>query len=86
MLRTASLILLCILVGCGKHAVGVLPSSNQELTVDILGDVDGCRIYRFIDVGSFRYFVRCGNLTTATSRVTCGKNCTKEETIQTQSY
>ncbi len=60
-------------------------TNNETLTVEILGDFDGCRIYRFQDLSRDRYFVRCVGASSAVTGMTesCGKNCTNDVEIQT---
>lgn len=35
--------------------------SNPSYDVSLLFDHDGCKVYRFYDIGTARYFVKCGN-------------------------
>ena len=72
-----------ILGGCNARPVSVAKTDNPGLSVEILGDADGCRIYRFTDGGGTpRYFVRCQGGTTASWSETCGEHCTTEIEVQ----
>lgn len=66
---------LCLaLMGCGPPVQETITSSNPALKVDILGDVDGCRIYQFEGEGSrMVYFVNCGRTTTINQSYRVGK-------------
>jgi hypothetical protein len=57
-------------------------TSNPEVAVDILFEVDGYRVYRFLDAGEYRYFVTPAGLTTlADHDEYCGKGCVRTETV-----
>jgi hypothetical protein len=64
-------------------------SSNPGFVVSLLFEHDGCEVFRFVDGGNYRYYVRCkpGDDVTAIEQHTqyCGKNCyrTVQEEIQT---
>lgn len=80
----ASLLLVTPLVGCMQPAVATTPSNNPNIEVDTLLTHDGCTVYRFRD-GAYHYFVRCAGApsVSTTSVVSCGKNCSRPEEIQT---
>lgn len=69
-----------ILAGCVRVAPSVEDSAtnNPEVRVELLFAHDGCRVYRFEDVGRYRYFANCPSQDTITGEwsETCGKNCT----------
>jgi hypothetical protein len=71
-----------LLVACYSDPQEKQQSSNAGFTVDVLFDVEGCRVYRFGDGGRVHYFARCngGTLTTGTRSEPCGKNCTRDVT------
>jgi hypothetical protein len=82
--RTLSCLLLLPLAACVQPAVATAPSNNPHIEVDTLLTHDGCTVYRFRDA-VYHYFVRCRDAPTAMtlSRVSCGKNCSRPEEIQT---
>ena len=43
----------------------VTPVNNKTYQVDFLFEYDGCKVYRFADLGNYIYFSNCGNETTA---------------------
>ena len=71
-----------LLVACTEPAESTVASSNGNIPVEKLFNVDGCTVYRFQDGGYNRYFSSCK---TGRSEVTyqqnCGKNCSRPETI-----
>ena len=60
-----------------------LQSSNPGATVELLFEVDGCKVYRFYDKvngnslnASPRYFTKCQNGSSSVGWLeSCGKNC-----------
>jgi hypothetical protein len=67
------LLALLALVGCtvaDPQSVGLA----GQVKVERLGEVDGCLIYRFKDMGYTHYFVRCGNNTTTKYSYKSGKS------------
>lgn len=70
---------LLLLGACSKDPIQSTQTDNRDLSVDILANVDGCRIYRFEDAAHYVYFTRCGSSTATQSWYTCGKNCIKEQ-------
>jgi hypothetical protein len=51
---------LLLAAGCAVPAEPVVEQTPKELRdLRILGTVDGCTVYRFFDMGDFRYFWRC---------------------------
>jgi hypothetical protein len=71
--------------GCMNPPIASSPSNNSNVGVDTLFVHDGCTVYRFYDAG-YHYYVRCVGAkseVTAFSQVSCGKNCSREEGIQT---
>ena len=55
-----------------------LTTDNRDFQVQLLFEVDGCKVYRFWDGGECRYFTSCNGSVNYTS----GKNDTQKE-IQT---
>jgi len=60
-------------------------SNNATIEVQTLFTHQGCTVYRFVDAG-YHYYVRCDSphaeLATM-SHDNCGRNCRRDETIQT---
>lgn len=69
------------LAGCveGAPPVEATATNNPEVPVALLFTHDGCRVYRFVDAGRYRYFANCPAQDTITAEwsETCGKNCTR---------
>ncbi len=65
MKHIAILLILVLMVGCGAKPIASDQTQNPDLKVDYLGESDGCKIYRFLDV-NYHYYVRCnGHVTTS---------------------
>ena len=56
----------------------VVTSSNPEIKVELLFEVDGCKVYRFYDnaLGQPRYFTKCKDSSSVGWIEPCGKSCT----------
>jgi hypothetical protein len=52
-------------------------------TPQVIRDVDGCKVYRFMDSGYWRYFARCATQTTTTYEIPSGKS-KRPESITTE--
>ena len=51
--------LFCLfIVGCAEDPISTANTSNAKINVDTLFEYDGVRVYRFNDVGEYRYFAR----------------------------
>lgn len=64
------------------------PEARAAMRVpEVIGQADGCTVYRFVDRGT-HYFTRCGETVTTTKNYNeyCGKACTrpKQEVITTE--
>ena len=58
-----TLLAFLFLSSCFKEAKETVSTNNNEFKVELLFEVDGCRIYRFYDGGYSRYFSNCkGNI------------------------
>lgn len=63
-----------------------IPQNNETYTIEYLFEHDGCKVYRFLDLGNWVYFTNCGGDVTAisndstTTRVSTlgGKKYTKQ--------
>ena len=77
-----------LLTGCLSDPESMAQSSNPQVEVQRLFQVDGCQVYRFADGGRPHYFARCGQQvrTIGTYSEPCGKNCRTEldEDISTE--
>lgn len=65
------------------------PEARAAMRIpEVIGQADGCTVYRFVDSGGTHYFTRCGGEVTTTKNYTeyCGKACTrpKQEQITTE--
>lgn len=41
------------------------PANNTTYTIEYLFEHDGCKVYRFFDMGHYVYFTNCNNCTTS---------------------
>lgn len=65
--------------GCARDAEQVSKSTNPEFYVSKLFEFDGCTVYRFYDGGAYKYYTKCGGLSSSASWTeSCGKGCSKE--------
>lgn len=72
---------LLLLSSCKKEAQEVFSTTNSEIRVDFLFEVDGIKVYRFYDNGHFVYFTnRTGN--TEYSYTTQNRNVTHTHRVQ----
>jgi hypothetical protein len=56
------IVILLILAGCQREAQQEVQSTNNNFKVQLLFEVDRCKVYRFYD-GGVRYFTTCkGNV------------------------
>ena len=71
-----------LLVACTEPAESTVASSNGNIPVEKLFNVDGCTVYRFQDGGYNRYFSNCkSGHSEVTYQRNCGKNCSRPEAI-----
>lgn len=65
-----------VVSSCRTPAQTTLKGSNPAIKVELLFEVDGCKVYRFYDGGAPRYFTKCkdGNSSVGWMQ-SCGKNC-----------
>ena len=72
---------LLLLSSCKKEAQEVVSTTNSEIRVDFLFEVDGIKVYRFNDNGYFVYFTnRTGN--TEYSYTTHNRNVAHTHRVQ----
>lgn len=50
-----------------RPIVSKAPDNNQTYKVDYLFEHDGCKVYRFMDMGNYVYFTNCTGDVTAIS-------------------
>lgn len=60
-----ALFLIVLMAGCFKDAQEKKSTSNSAFEVEFLFEIDGCKIYRFVDGGYTRYFTTCKNASTS---------------------
>lgn len=48
-----------LLTSCLAPATETKQTQNKDFRVDFLFENDGCRVYRFFDGGSVRYYANC---------------------------
>ena len=60
------IIILFISIGCGTKSQQSVQSSNSKFDVELLFEVDGCKVYRFEDGMHHRYFTNCKGSTSWT--------------------
>ena len=48
-----------LLVSCKNEALEKKQTTNDEFNVELLFEVDGCKVYRFQDASRNRYFTNC---------------------------
>lgn len=62
LMTIAALVVAVGLSGCSVSPIEEVPSGNAELKVELIGVVDGIRLYRFADRGYTRYFASSGRV------------------------
>lgn len=52
-----------LLASCYNNGKESVTTNNPDYDVELLFEADGCRVYRFMDGGNYRYFTNCsGNI------------------------
>ncbi len=87
-MKTTTLIVAALalaVAGCMRKPVETGKSDNAEIPVDRLFTKDGCTVYRFVDGGNSRYFVRCDGAASSSTgwNESCGKSCSRPVDIPT---
>ncbi len=77
--------LVLLLLACPQDPISTETTNNLNVPVEVLFNHDGCTMYRFEDGGRDHYFARCPESVTTVSPQSCGKNCTRDETVTTLS-
>lgn len=57
----AILVAALLLTACYKDPVSSSSTNNPSVTVALLFEHEGCRVYRFSDAGRAHYYVKCSN-------------------------
>lgn len=70
------LILLIGFGGCKEQAIEVVESKGN-VNVELLFEIDGCKVYRFYD-GGYKYFSNCNGVTSWDETRTTGKTTQTE--------
>jgi len=81
MKKVTLIIAVLFMVGCNKSAKQTVETDNSSFKVELLFEVDGCKVYRFVDGGRSRYFTTCSGGTSWSE--SHGKNSTVESGITT---
>ena len=55
----------------------ILTTSNKDVKVELLFEIDGCKVYRFYDGGP-KYFTKCAGSSSTSWIESCGKGCWRE--------
>ena len=74
---------ICPFASCIAPAQKVMDSTNQKVKVELLFEIDGCKVYRFYDGGAVRYFSKCNSSSSIGWMESCGKGCQQYVDIQT---
>lgn len=83
------LALTALTLSCMAPAQKVLQGTNEKVKVELLFEVDGCKVYRFYDGpearGNARYFTKCQDSNSSVGWLQpCGDDCQYyEENITT---
>jgi len=72
------LLVMVFLVSCSEDPISETGTDNPNIKIDLLFNHNGCSVYRFRDGGYSRYFSDCSG--SISSRVYCGKTCTRPNT------
>lgn len=75
------LALVLVSLSCDKEAKEKVETDNKEFNVELLFEIDGCKVYRFVDGGHNRYFTNCNG--SVQWHESCGKNCTRAVEVPT---
>lgn len=57
-------------------------AQGRDYSVQFLFEIDGCRVYSFVD-GKTVHFVKCGSTATAQESYSCGKSCVYDAQVVT---
>ena len=71
-----SFVLLSAALGCAKEPIAESRTDNSNFRVSLLFSVDGCKVYRFVDGGVYRFLTTCPG--SVSHEESCGKHCRRE--------
>jgi hypothetical protein len=73
-----------LLAGCQVQGVPQSTGTPEDetLSLTLLFEVDGCKVYRFYDMGS-HHIVTCPFSAAIVERRSCGKGCSREHAVYT---
>ena len=57
-----------LLTSCIKEAKQTIQTDNNQFKVELLFEVDGCKVYRFRDKNHSRYFTTCNGSISSQSK------------------
>lgn len=77
------LFIILLISSCVGDGLKTEQTENPSYAVSFLFEKDGCRVYRFYDGGSYRYFTTAKGSSVEWNE-SCGKNCTREMSIETK--
>lgn len=86
-MKARTIALCCLLLAaCAKEPMETKPSNNPNVPVSLLLEIDGCRVYRFLDAGHYRYFASCPGSVSWGYSTSNGKTATRhQDSITTDS-
>lgn len=68
MKKTFIFFALIFIISCTRPAKETVTSDNPSFQVELLFEVDGCKVYRFTDNGGYKYFSNCNGAVTWNER------------------
>lgn len=71
-------VLAVVMISCGAAAIRKADSSNKGVTVEVLTEFDGIRLYRVNDGERTVFVAVTRSELRASWQETCGKNCTRQ--------
>ena len=71
-MRILILLLLGASTACVTEPIATAPTNNAGIQVDLLFEHDGCRVFRFRDIG-YHYFAKCDGAAGPSASVLPGK-------------
>lgn len=80
-LTVITFLVLLFLLSCTKGAKEEILTNNDSFKVELLFEVEGCKVYRFIDGGRNRYFTNCQGAVSWAEKQ--GKNNTMDMEVTT---
>jgi hypothetical protein len=85
MKRLIIIIITLFVASCTREAQKEVSTTNANFKVKLLFEIDGCKVYRFVDNGDYKYFTTCNGSVSWNTTTQNGKTTTiKEHTIETK--